>query len=282
MPSAAVQQRISLQAPVTGAATETQATDADALARVLARLIHNALGPAGDSCPDWGTDDHGSDASIDRQVRAFLLYRKYIETGDRILDWGCRHAMDACMARVVNPNARIEGCDIGESMWPEAQRFARMGYTRMTHPWKLPYDDASFDRVIGSGMLEHAPVTTATLQELHRIIEDGGYLFITFLPNRLSYTEFITQFVLKNTHHRRRYSISRLKRLLEDQRFETIEAGYHQLLPSMIVGHTTLRWPWLASLFRALFRFDPIAERIWPFRIFCSNIYAVAIKRDAI
>jgi ubiquinone/menaquinone biosynthesis C-methylase UbiE len=252
------------------------AADHHAFQRVLARLVRDAA-----AHPDRGTDDHDSDASLNRQVRAFLLYREHIETGRRILDWGCRQALESCMARMVNPTATIEGCDIDESMLPETQQFARMGYTRLTHPWRLPYGDAAFDRVIASGILEHAPVTTATLQELHRIIEDGGYLAITFLPNRLSYTEFCTQRIFKNGHHRRMYSISRLKRLLEDHGFETIEAGYHQLLPSMVVGHTTLRWPRMAALLRILFRFDPIVERIWPLKLFCSNIYAAAIRRGS-
>ena len=54
--------------------------------------------------------------SIKRQVRAFMLYRRYAETGRRFLDWGCRHAWDACMVRIVNPDATIDGCDISQTM----------------------------------------------------------------------------------------------------------------------------------------------------------------------
>ena len=47
-----------------------------------------------------------------------------------------------------------------------------------------------------------------SLKELHRIIDNNGYLVITFLPNNLSYTEFIARkFRNGKAAHRRRYSI---------------------------------------------------------------------------
>ena len=209
-----------------------------------------------------------------------MLYRRYAETGRRFLDWGCRHAWDACMVRIVNPDATIDGCDISQTMTDATKRFARLHYTPLDHSWRLPYDDASFDRVICSGVLEHVPIPSASLRELNRIVENDGYLIITFLPNRWSYTEFALRNVFKHGQHRRLYSTSQLRQMLLDHGFEPVEIGHHQLLPSLTMGHKSLKAAWLGDAFRTLFKLDPLAERIWPLRLFCANLYAVARKRN--
>jgi len=242
--------------------------------------VPSGLDPYLDAYRESRAGDAKYSTSIQRQVRAFLLYRRYAESGRRFLDWGCRFAWDSCMVRMVNETATIEGCDISETMAEATMRFAGLRYSTLTHPWKLPYADAAFDRVICSGVLEHVPIPSESLKELNRVMESGGYLIVTFLPNRLSYTEFALRNIFKYSQHRRLYSRAQLKQLLLDHGFEPITTGYHQLLPSLLVGHKTLRWPWLAAIFRTLFRADPLVERIWPFRMFCANLYAVAQKRD--
>ena len=107
-------------------------------------------------------------------------------------------------------------------------------------------------------------------------------MIITFLPNWLSYTEFLSRHLFKSGQHRRLYSRSQLKRLLLDHGFEPIETGYHQLLPSLTMGHCSIRWPRMRRFIRAMFKFDPIAERIWPLKLFGANLYAIAQKRDYI
>ncbi len=273
MQSAAVDYAGGAKSGIGAAAIEAEMTR-------LVQRIPDGVDPVLDAYRASSAGDGNYSTSINRQVRAFLLYRDIAESGNRFLDWGCRHAWDACMVRMVNDNAVIEGCDISETMVEPTRRFAQIGYTQLTHPWKLPYADASFDRVICSGVLEHVPITGASLLELNRVTTSGGYLIITFLPNRLSYTEFILRTFFKYGMHRRLYSRSQLKRLLLDHGFEPIRSGYHQLLPSLTMGHNTLRSKWLGGLFRSLFKADPFVERIWPLRLFCANVYAVARKRD--
>jgi ubiquinone/menaquinone biosynthesis C-methylase UbiE len=224
--------------------------------------------------------DSGYSTSLNRQVRAFLLYRSYAESGRHFLDWGCRHAWDSCMVRMVNEAASIDGCDITEAMVPVTQEFARMRYTPLNHSWKLPYEDNSFDRIIGSGVLEHAPVMRASLLELNRVMSPGGFLIITFLPNQLSYTEFACRNIFKHGQHRRLYTVSFLKTLFLEYGFEPIRVGYHQVLPSLTMGHASIRAPWIGKSIRSLFRFDPVAERIWPLKLFGANLYGIAQKRD--
>jgi ubiquinone/menaquinone biosynthesis C-methylase UbiE len=67
--------------------------------------------------------------------------------------------------------------------------FANLKYTRLTHPYLLPYDDDCFDAVIGSAALEHVPNDSESITELYRVIKPGGVFIMTTLPNRFSYTE---------------------------------------------------------------------------------------------
>jgi ubiquinone/menaquinone biosynthesis C-methylase UbiE len=241
--------------------------------------------PAGiDSTLDGYRHSESGDATfsttINRQVRAFLLYQRYAETGRRFLDWGCRHAWDSCLVRMVNDHARIDGCDVTATMAAAPQKFARLHYTQLTHTWKIPYEDNSFDRVIGSGVLEHVPFLGRSLEEINRITEVGGYLIITFLPNKYSWTEFVSRNIIKKSYHLRLYSRDQLKKTLLEHGFEPLEIGYHQVMPSLTSGHQSLRRPWMGKAVRALFKLDPLAERVWPLRLLAANLYAVARKLD--
>ena len=57
----------------------------------------------------------------------------------------------------------------------------------------LPFDNNSFDCVIGSGVLEHVAMDYESLKEIYRILKPDGRLIITFLPNKFSYAEFMVR-----------------------------------------------------------------------------------------
>jgi ubiquinone/menaquinone biosynthesis C-methylase UbiE len=218
-------------------------------------------------------------SSINRQVRAFFLYRTYAETGSRFLDWGCRQAWASCMVRMVNQKAAVEGCDITDAIPESMRNFAGIKYTQLQHAWKLPYADNSFDRVICSGVLEHVPLLNSSLIELNRVTETGGYLLITFLPNRFSYTEFVSRNFFKRSWHRRLYTRTQIKTKLLEHGFDPVDVGFHQFLPSLTSGNR-LQWAWAERALLKIFELDPLAESIWPLKFFGANIYAIARKSD--
>jgi hypothetical protein len=126
-------------------------------------------------------------------------------------------------------------------------------------------------------VLEHVPLVNASLLELNRVTEPGGYLLITFLPNQLSYTEFVGRHLLKRSWHQRLYTKARLKTKLLEHGFDPIELGFHQFLPSFTAVHAS-RWAWAEKTTRTIFKLDPLAERLWPLRMFGANLYAIARK----
>jgi ubiquinone/menaquinone biosynthesis C-methylase UbiE len=251
------------------------------LEEVLTDLIKQIPAGVDPLLDSFRASDHGDSSystGINRTVRAFELYKELAASGRSFLDWGCRHALDSCLIRTLNPTAKIVGCDITDDMVGVTQRYADMSYSTLTHPWLLPFADGQFDRVVSSGVLEHAPITGSSLLELNRVIAPDGYLIITFLPNSKSYTEFLLRSIFKRGH-RRRYSKALIKRLLLDHGFEPVKVGYHQFMPSLITGHEKIKSSWLSKAIRRLFALDPYVEHVWPFRMFDANLYAIGQKR---
>src|SRR5262249_51933722 len=100
-----------------------------------------------------------SKATLQRHVRAFELYAPYLKRGDRVLDWGCRHAPDACMIRVyLGDEVELHGCDRLDTAAGDFQdffEFAKLQHKYLSHVSELPYDAGEFDVVLSSGVLEH-------------------------------------------------------------------------------------------------------------------------------
>jgi SAM-dependent methyltransferase len=112
-----------------------------------------------------------------------------LRAGDRLLDLGCgfgRHAYEA-----LRRGARVVACDMAV---PELQQtLATMGAMQVAgeappgvlatavngDATRLPFDDASFDRIIASEVMEHVPDDLAALDELTRVLRPGGTMAIT-------------------------------------------------------------------------------------------------------
>lgn len=227
-----------------------------------------------------------NDTVIRRHVDAFDIYKEYLKDKTRILDWGCRYAVDAYLIRAyLSERVNIYGCDVTKE---ERQSFlydyAELEYTQLTHQYKLPYDDNCFDVVIGSGVIEHVPNDYESLKELHRIIDNNGYLVITFLPNYLSYTEFIARkFRNGKAAHRRRYSIKQITRSLLHTGFLPVSCGYHQVLPSFASfssnDYKFRNLEYFQFLVSKIYSLNKYAERAWLINQFAANIFVIAQKK---
>jgi SAM-dependent methyltransferase len=215
---------------------------------------------------------HSNANSIRRHVDVFARYLPHVADRKNVLDWGCSHAPDSCMLRaVLGDRAELHGCDFTSSgSFPVFHAFAKLQFTPLTDPLTLPYRNETFDAVIGSGALEHVAMVGKSLTELHRVMVEGGVLVVSFLPNRWSYTEFAAR-LLGIVTHRRRFGRREAVRLLQDHGFDPIVVGYSQFIPA----HQ------LQGLFGRLWPLNGWLERLWPFRVFCSNHLIVAIRRSS-
>ncbi|MBJ7308083.1 MAG: class I SAM-dependent methyltransferase [Acidimicrobiia bacterium] len=112
-----------------------------------------------------------------------------LRPGDRLLDLGCgfgRHAFEA-----LRRGARVVACDMAvpelEQVSATAFAMKEAGEIAPTlsctsvagDGTKLPFADASFDRIIASEVMEHVPDDAAALTEFIRVLRPGGTIAIT-------------------------------------------------------------------------------------------------------
>ena len=242
----------------------------DELCDDLERLYRSAM----ERHTDPFLERHSQPNSIRRQVEVFQMYSDYLPVDGTILDWGCKHAPDSyLMRRLLGDGLRLHGYDFDRGdAYQSFYEAADLEFRQAEHPFLLPYEDESMDAVLGSGVLEHAALPSRSLAELYRVVKVGGLMAITFLPNHLSWTEFLLRNGGSKSYHRRPYSPSMIKRLLLDHGFEPQAVGYHQFVPAQRGGRLAEQvW----SLNRPL-------EKAIPTKYFCANIYALAVKRRAI
>ncbi len=109
--------------------------------------------------------------------------------GDRVLDMGCgggRHAF-ALYRRGADVVAldqsegelrEVEAMFQAMGLEGEAPTAARAAVVR-GDAYALPFQDASFDRVVAAEVLEHLPGDTDAMAELFRVLTPGGLIAVT-------------------------------------------------------------------------------------------------------
>ena len=121
-----------------------------------------------------------------------------LRAGDRLLDLGCgagRHAFEA-----LRRGARVTAFDYDEAELKDVAAMAtamrragdlpsaaRSGCAR-GDATRLPFPDASFDRIIAAEVFEHIVDDVGAIRELVRVLRPGGTIAATvpaFLPERV-------------------------------------------------------------------------------------------------
>ena len=174
-------------------------------------------------------DPAGSNGElVEAEHRARYWWAADFVEGKDVLDAGCGTGFGTAMLGECRP-ARLVGVDIA----PEALERARVlapaaddlvqGDVR-----ELPFEDSSFDVVVCFEVIEHIERQDDALDELRRVLRDGGSLLISS-PNRDVYTP-------GNPHHVHEYVPAELEAALRS-RFENVALfRQHQWLGTSIRG----------------------------------------------
>ena len=220
----------------------------------------------------------GSRAAQFELLRAYDKIASSLANAAKVLDWGCRHGVYSQLLRADRGEAiELHGCDVCDP--DQYRRFyeaSGLQYQQLSHPWNLPYADATMDAVIAGGTLEHVPNDGASLTELWRVLRPGGVLAITHLPNATSWTEFVSRRLFPTQAHLRRYRLRTMSAHLLHSGFVVERSGYHQVVPSSLPP--TLRRH--AALTRTIDALQPLNafERGWVIRRASATLWLVARK----
>lgn len=120
-----------------------------------------------------------------------------LREGDRILDIGSgtgRHVLAACLrpCRVVGLDSDLESLALAGRYVDVIRSWGvvRAGATLMLG-WcdRLPFADASFDRVMCTEVLEHIPDDNSAIREILRVLRPGGTIAVS-VPDQLAESMF--------------------------------------------------------------------------------------------
>jgi len=157
------------------------------------------------------------------------ICRQVTDRRPRILDVGCGTGANLLM---LSKYGDAEGVDVSE----DALAFCRergLQNVKLGAGEELPYDDGTFDLVTAFDVVEHMDDDLAGLREMRRVLRPGGRVLI-FVP------AFMFLWGLQDdvSHHRRRYRMSELRRVLEQAGFEVERTSYANItffLPILLV-----------------------------------------------
>jgi SAM-dependent methyltransferase len=223
----------------------------------------------------------------DVNLRSGPQMREYAALADRIaadrpgrlLDWGCGWGQVAALLRErgVDVHAfdyRPEEPGVGEA---PLERFPEIVCTFSPEPLALPFDDASFGAVLSCGVLEHVKNPAGSLAELHRVLRPGGRLYVTKLPNRRSYLEWLAKRLGLYYHgqlpHDTLWSPGEARDAAVAQGFEVSDVRFANMLP------LTLDHPLAARLAAPIWRLNRLLSRLPGLNRLATNVELDAVRR---
>ena len=107
-----------------------------------------------------------------------LLEPAGIESGHVVLDVGAGPGFFAlALADKVGASGVVHGVDINRTFVDDANERAKGRANVSFHAvtdHRLPFDDATFDRVVCKNVLEYVPDLAASLAEVQRVLKSGG------------------------------------------------------------------------------------------------------------
>jgi SAM-dependent methyltransferase len=135
----------------------------------------------------------------------------------RILDVGCGTGGNLSL---LSQYGDAEGVDVS----PDALDFCRargLENVKLGAAEELPYEQGRFDLVTALDVVEHLDDDVAGLREIRRVLKPDGRLLI-FVPTFM----FLWGVQDDVSHHRRRYRLPELQRVVEKAGFEVERATY--------------------------------------------------------
>ncbi|MFT3710371.1 MAG: methyltransferase domain-containing protein [Archangium sp.] len=110
-----------------------------------------------------------------RRIQREAIDRLHIRSGEKVLDLGCGPG-DGC-TRIADQGGVAIGLDYSQGMLETARRVPALG-GRLTRgdAGRLPFADASLDKIVCTNSFHHYPQHIAALREMRRVLKPGGVL----------------------------------------------------------------------------------------------------------
>jgi ubiquinone/menaquinone biosynthesis C-methylase UbiE len=122
--------------------------------------------------------------SREARFKELLVDQAAPAAGQRILDLGCGTGTLALQVKQREPGAEVVGLDADPEMLAQARRKAEQAGVELEltegFSTELPYEDASFDRVLSTLFFHHLDPEPKrrTAREIARVLKKGGELHV--------------------------------------------------------------------------------------------------------
>ena len=171
-----------------------------------------------------------------------------IAPSSRILDVACGTGNLSLRLAEIVPDGEVVGLDFSPKMVALAQaklppEGANVSFVEGNAEF-LPFPDNSFDYITCSYAFHHFPHPEKAVQEMHRVLKDGGRAFLIdpykIIPGGYFFDWFNRTFFEEGTHH---YSIGQLRTMFQENGFEEIEQDrsfrrLHFFVPALLTMGT--------------------------------------------
>ena len=178
----------------------------------------------------------------ERELRTRFLDLAAIEPGQRVLDLGCGTATLLLLLKERCPSADVVGVDGDPKVLALARAKAEKQGVAIRFDealaTRLPYGDASFDRVLSSLMLHHLSrdEKLRALREVRRVLAPGAsFHLVDFGPPRNGFAR-VAMRALHHGEHMADNLAGRLPELLREAGFARVEErGHHSTVFGTLV-----------------------------------------------
>lgn len=182
-----------------------------------------------------------------RTLREILLDGLDLRPGERVLEVGCGVGAVLEQLATAEPGLELVGIDLApEQVATARRRLDERGIRAelaVADAIRLPFPDASFDRVVMVWVVEHLPDPAAALAEARRVLRPGGRIDLTetdyasfrVSPPDAEIAAFLAAFVRHFARSGDPHAGPRLGPLLERVGFRSVDvrmAGIHLWCPS--------------------------------------------------
>lgn len=121
------------------------------------------------------------------QSRKFNAIQKYIDNSSNLLEVGCGTGF--FLEDFSNFSDQVFAADLSFEMLKKAKKRFSDAFFVLADADNLPFDDRVFDTVVSLTLLQNMPDPRHTVEEMARVLKEGGDLIATILDKEFSQNE---------------------------------------------------------------------------------------------
>jgi ubiquinone/menaquinone biosynthesis C-methylase UbiE len=126
------------------------------------------------------------DLNKEQRRTEIFIHLLNLHKDEKLLDVGCGDGLQLEAFSKYNSHLKLFGIDISEERIRRASKRVKTSLS-VGSAYKLPFESQKFDAVICSEVLEHVPNPELILNEIFRVLKEGGKLVVS-VPYRQKIT----------------------------------------------------------------------------------------------